>query len=190
MFPLVGEDVLITGAGPIGLMAAAVARHGGARYIAVTDVAAHRLEMARAAGVDIAVDVSQTTVREAQRQLGMREGFDVGLEISGQASALQEMIVTMNHGGKIAMLGPPSRQFEIDWTHVITHMLTLKGIYGREMYGTWYAMSAMTSSSPVLRERVLATVSDVLPATQWEHAYEIARTGSGGKVLLDWTDLT
>ncbi|GAB2547660.1 L-threonine 3-dehydrogenase [Brachybacterium huguangmaarense] len=189
MFPLAGEDVLITGAGPIGLMCAAVARHAGARYIAITDVAEHRLEMARAQGVDIAVDVSRTSIREAQRELGMREGFDVGLEISGQASALQEMITNMNHGGKIALLGLPARQFDIDWTTVITHMLTLKGIYGREMYETWFAMSAMTTTSPVLRERVLGTVSDVLPASQFERAYEIARSASGGKVLLDWTDL-
>lgn len=187
-FPLVGEDVLITGAGPIGLMAAAVARHAGARYIAITDVAEHRLSMARESGsVDIAVDVSQTTVRQAQRDLSMREGFDVGLEISGQGSALQEMIENMNHGGKISLLGLPARRFDIDWTAVITRMLTLQGIYGREMYETWFAMTAMTTTSPVLRERVLGTVTDVLGAEQWERAYEIARSGSGGKVLLDWT---
>lgn len=187
-FPLVGEDVLITGAGPIGLMCAAVARFSGARYIAITDVAEHRLEMARDAGVDLAVDVSRTRIQEAQRELGMREGFDVGLEISGQASALQEMIENMNHGGKISLLGLPARQFEIDWTTVITHMLTLQGIYGREMYETWFAMSAMLTTSPALRDRVLATVTDVLPASQWERAYDVARSGSGGKVLLDWTD--
>ena len=185
-FPLVGEDVLITGAGPIGLMAAAVARHAGARYVAITDVHEHRLEMARAGGVDLALNVATTTMTQAQRELGMKEGFDVGLEISGQASALQEMIANMNHGGKIALLGLPARHFELDWTTVITHMLTLQGIYGREMYETWNAMSAMISTSPLLRERVLATVSDVVPASQWESAYEIARSGRGGKVLLDW----
>lgn len=186
-FPLVGEDVLITGAGPIGQMCAAVARFAGARRIVVTDVAEHRLDMARKAGADLAIDVSATRIREAQEELGMAEGFDIGLEISGQASALQEMIDNMNHGGKIAMLGLPSRRFDIDWTTVITRMLTLQGIYGREMYETWFAMSSMTTTSPELRDRVLATVTDVLPATQWERAYEIARSGSGGKVLLDWT---
>ncbi|MCL6423901.1 L-threonine 3-dehydrogenase [Brachybacterium sp. JHP9] len=186
-FPLVGEDVLITGAGPIGLMAAAVARHAGARYIAITDVHEHRLEMAEAAGVDLAVNVGRTRIADAQRELGLKEGFDVGLEISGQGSALQEMISNMNHGGKIALLGLPARQFEIDWTTVITHMLTLQGIYGREMYETWNAMSAMISTSPALRERVAATVTDVLPATEWERGYDIARSGSGGKVVLDWT---
>jgi len=188
-FPLVGEDVLITGAGPIGLMAAAVARHAGARFIAVTDVHEHRLEMARAAGVDLALNVATTTVDRAKQDLGLKEGFDVGLEISGQPSALQGMIATMNHGGKIALLGLPARHFELDWTTVITHMLTLQGIYGREMYETWNAMSAMISTSPVLRERVLATVSHVLPAARWEEAYDVARSGSGGKVLLDWEHL-
>lgn len=188
-FPLIGEDVLITGAGPIGLMAAAVARHAGARYVAITDVQEHRLEMARAGGVDLALNVATTTMTQAQRELGMKEGFDVGLEISGQASALQEMISNMNHGGRIALLGLPARHFELDWTTVITHMLTLQGIYGREMYETWNAMSAMISTSPLLRERVLATVSDVIPASQWESAFEIARSGSGGKVLLDWENI-
>ncbi|MGY5766594.1 L-threonine 3-dehydrogenase [Brachybacterium sp. DNPG3] len=188
-FPLVGEDVLITGAGPIGLMAAAVARHAGARHIAITDVHEHRLAMARTGGVDLALDVTRTTIADAQRELGLKEGFDVGLEISGQPSALQEMIANMNHGGRIALLGLPARHFELDWTTVITHMLTLQGIYGREMYETWNAMSAMISTSPLLRERVLATVTDVLPAVRWEDAYAIARSGSGGKVLLDWESI-
>ncbi|GAA1711648.1 L-threonine 3-dehydrogenase [Brachybacterium phenoliresistens] len=188
-FPLVGEDVLITGAGPIGQMAVAVARHAGARYITVTDVAAHRLEMARRAGADVIVDVSRTRVRHAQEELGMREGFDVGMEISGQAAALQEMIENMNHGGRIALLGLPSRQFEIDWTAVVTRMLTLQGIYGREMFETWNVMSAMLTTSRPLRETILATVTDVLPAQDWERGYEIARSGAAGKVVLDWTTL-
>lgn len=188
-FPVIGEDVLITGAGPIGQMCAAVARHAGARYITITDVAPHRLAMAEASGADVTIDVSTRRVREAQRELDMREGFDVGLEISGQASALQEMILNMNHGGKISLLGLPPRQFEIDWTMVVTRMLTLQGIYGREMFETWNAMSAMLTSSPVLRERVAATVTDVLPAARFEEAYEIARSGSGGKVLLDWESI-
>lgn len=186
-FPLVGEDVVVTGAGPIGLMATAVARHAGARFIAVTDIAPHRLQMAVAAGADLAVDVTRTDLRTAQAELGMREGFDVGLEISGQASALQEMIENMNHGGRIALLGLPSRRFDIDWTTVITHMLTLQGIYGREMYETWNAMSALMTTSAQLRETVLATVTDVLPATSWAQGFEIARSGSGGKVVLDWS---
>lgn len=185
-FPLVGEDVLITGAGPIGLMAAAVARHAGARYVAITDVHEHRLQMAREAGVDLAVNVAETTMAQAQRDLGMKEGFDVGLEISGQPSALVEMMANMNHGGGIALLGLPARPVELDWTMVITHMLTLRGVYGREMFETWNAMAAMVSTSPVLRERVLARVSHVLPAADWAEGFAIARSGSGGKVLLDW----
>ena len=149
-FPLVGEDVLITGAGPIGLMAIAVARHAGARKIAITDVSAPRLELARSMGVDLAIDVSTTRVRDAQRELGMREGFDIGLEMSGHPTALPEMIDNMNHGGRIAMLGLPSQPIDINWGKVVTHMLTLKGIYGREMFETWYAMSAMLSSNRVL----------------------------------------
>ncbi len=185
MFPLIGEDVLITGAGPIGQMATAVARHAGARKIAVTDVVKHRLDMAESCGADAVLDVSSTRVADVQKELGMREGFDVGLEISGQASALQEMIANMNHGGKIALLGLPPRNFAIDWTQVITRMITLKGIYGREMFETWYAMSAMLSTSAQLRERIASTITDVLPVTEWERGYEIARSGSAGKVLFD-----
>ncbi|MCC2661152.1 MAG: L-threonine 3-dehydrogenase [Arthrobacter sp.] len=187
-FPLVGEDVLITGAGPIGLMAIAVVRHAGARKIAITDVSAPRLELARQLGVDLAIDVSRTRVREAQRELGMREGFDIGLEMSGHPSALPEMIDNMNHGGRIAMLGLPSQPIEIDWGKVVTHMLTLKGIYGREMFETWYAMSAMLSSNQTLHANISAVVTDVLPATQWEKGFDIARSGVGGKVVLDWTE--
>ena len=186
-FPLVGEDVLITGAGPIGLMCAAVARHVGARYVAITDVAEHRLAMARDFGVDAVVDVSRERIRDAQRDLGLREGFDVGLEISGQPSALAEMIENMNHGGKIALLGLPARAVELDWNTVITRMLTLQGIYGREMFETWNAMSAIVTTSAAVRERVLATVTDVLPAAQWERGFELARTGAAGKIVLDWT---
>ncbi|WP_415854773.1 L-threonine 3-dehydrogenase [Sinomonas sp. G460-2] len=186
-FPLVGEDVLITGAGPIGLMAISVARHAGARKIAITDVSASRLELARSMGVDLAVDVSTMTVREAQRELGMREGFDVGFEMSGHPSALPEMIENMNHGGRIAMLGLPAQPIEVDWGKIVTHMLTLKGIYGREMFETWYAMSAMLSSDPVLHRNVAAVVTDVLPATRWEEGFAVARSGRGGKVVLDWS---
>ncbi len=190
-FPLVGEDVLITGAGPIGLMAAAVSRHAGARYITLTDLNPHRLQMAReSSGADVVLDVASTRVRDAQKQLGMREGFDVGLEISGSARALQEMIENMNHGGRIALLGLPAQQFEIDWTMVVTRMITLQGIYGREMFETWNAMSAMLSTSPTLRRAIEATITDVLPAEQWERGYEIARAGEAGKVVLDWEHIS
>ena len=188
-FPLVGEDVLITGAGPIGQMAAAVARHAGARYITITDISPERLAMAEDCGADVVLDVSTTRVLDAQRQLGMREGFDVGLEITGQARALQEMIENMNHGGKIALLGLPSRQFEIDWTAVVTRMLTLQGIYGREMYETWNAMSAMLSTSRTLRTAIERTITHVLPAGDWEDGFALAREGKAGKVLLDWSDV-
>ncbi|MCY0904604.1 L-threonine 3-dehydrogenase [Arthrobacter sp. H14-L1] len=186
-FPLVGEDVLITGAGPIGLMAIAVARHAGARKIAITDVSAPRLELARSMGVDLAVDVSRTRVKDAQRELGMREGFDIGLEMSGHPTALPEMIDNMNHGGRIAMLGLPSAPIDINWGKVVTHMLTLKGVYGREMFETWYAMSAMLSSNQVLHRHISAVVTDTLPAARWDEGFAAARSGAGGKVVLDWT---
>ena len=188
-FPVVGEDVLITGAGPIGQMTAAVVRHAGARFVTVTDVAEHRLAMARECGADLTVDVSTARIRAAQEELGMQEGFDVGLEISGQASALQEMIENMNHGGKIALLGLPPKQFGIDWTQVVTRMITLQGIYGREMFETWYAMSAMLQTSELLRDRIRSTITHVLPLEDWEHGYAIAREGSAGKVLFDLSDL-
>ncbi|WP_106507093.1 L-threonine 3-dehydrogenase [Brachybacterium timonense] len=188
-FPVVGEDVLITGAGPIGQMTAAVVRHAGARFVTVTDVAEHRLAMARECGADLTVDVSTARIRAAQEELGMQEGFDVGLEISGQASALQEMIENMNHGGKIALLGLPPKQFGIDWTQVVTRMITLQGIYGREMFETWYAMSAMLQTSELLRDRIRSTITHVLPLEDWEHGYGIAREGSAGKVLFDLSDL-
>ncbi|NVM94656.1 L-threonine 3-dehydrogenase [Arthrobacter wenxiniae] len=186
-YGLVGEDVLITGAGPIGLMAVAVARHAGARKIAITDISEPRLAMAASMGADLAVNVATTRLRDAQRELGLREGFDVGLEMSGHRTALPEMIDNMNHGGRIAMLGLPSESIDINWGKVVTHMLTLKGIYGREMFETWYAMSAMLSSNPVLRAAVASVVTDRLPATEWEQAFEIAKSGRGGKVVLDWS---
>jgi threonine 3-dehydrogenase len=188
-FPLVGEDVLITGAGPIGLMAAAVARHVGARYVVATDLSHTRLALARRMGVDLAVDVSASSIAEAQRELGMREGFDVGLEMSGHASALPDMIANMTHGGRIALLGLPSQQFAIDWSKVVTHMLTIKGIYGREMYETWYAMSAMLQSGDVLRAAITSLVTDRYPAQDWTKAFAAARSGNAGKVVLDWTDV-
>jgi len=186
-FPLAGEDVLITGAGPIGLLAAAVARHVGARFLVATDVSPARLELAERMGVDLALDVRTARIADAQRRLGMREGFDVGLEMSGHPTALPEMIANMNHGGRIAMLGLPSQPITVDWAKVVSHMLTIKGIYGREMYETWYAMSAMLASSPTLREAVSAVITDRFAAQDWAKAFETARSGSTGKVVLDWT---
>ncbi len=183
-FPLAGEDVLITGAGPIGVMAAAVARHVGARFVVITDVREQRLELARGVGVDLAVRPSE--VGEAQRRLGMREGFDVGLEMSGHPSALPEMIANLNHGGRAALLGLPSAPIDIDWARVVSHMITLKGIYGREMYETWYAMSAMLTSSATLTAAIASVVTDRFPFTEWEKAFATAASGTGGKVVMTW----
>ncbi|MFY9678331.1 L-threonine 3-dehydrogenase [Glutamicibacter protophormiae] len=186
-FPMVGEDVLITGAGPIGLMAAAVARHIGARKIAITDISEQRLDLAKTMGVDLAVNVAKQRIKDAQGELGMIEGFDYGMEMSGHKTALPEMIENMNHGGKICMLGLPSESIDINWGKVVTHMLTLRGIYGREMFETWYAMSAMLTSSELMRERISSVVTDFLPASEWQQGFEVARGGHGGKVVLDWT---
>ena len=188
-FPLVGEDVVITGAGPIGLMAAAVARHVGARFVVITDVSPYRLELAAKMGVDLALDVSQRPLADAQRELGMVEGFDVALEMSGHPSALPEVIENMNHGGRIALLGLPAAPIGIDWARVVTHMLTVSGIYGRQMYETWYAMSAMLRSSRQLSESLATVVTHTYPATAWNEAFDIARSGRCGKVVLDWTEV-
>ena len=182
-FPLVGEDVLITGAGPIGLMALKVARHAGARYIVITDVQPARLELARAMGADLAIDVSTETIASAQQRLGMREGFDVALEMSGHASALPDIVANLNHGGRIAVLGLPSQPVSLDWAKVVSHMITIKGIYGREMFETWYAMNAMLTAgldiSPVITDR--------FPADRWEDAFAAAASGTRGKVIMDWS---
>ncbi len=157
-FPVVGEDVLITGAGPIGLMAAIVARHAGARYIAITDVSEYRLDLAKRIGVTLAANATDTRLADAIAELGMHEGFDVGLEMSGKAAALREMLASMTHGGRIAMLGLPTEEFGIDWAHLVTNMITIKGIYGRQMFETWYEMSVLirgrpSASRPIRRER-------------------------------------
>jgi threonine 3-dehydrogenase len=182
-FPVLGEDVLITGAGPIGLMAAAVVRHAGARHVAITDVNAYRLELARTMGVSLAVDVRETSIADTQAKLGMREGFDVGLEMSGNPAALHEMLANMAHGGRIAMLGLPDEPFAIDWNTVIFDQLTLKGVYGRQMYETWYMMTVMLQSgldiSPVITHR--------FKADDFEDAFAAIRSGETGKVLLDWS---
>ena len=182
-FPLVGEDVIITGAGPIGLMAAAVARHAGARYVVVTDVVPERLELARRMGADLAIDVSSDSIASAVDRLGMREGFDIGLEMSGAPSALPALVDSLTHGGRIALLGLPSQPVSVDWGKVISHMITIKGIYGREMFETWYAMSSMLSSGL----EVAAVVTDRFAAADWREAFRAAGDRSRGKVVMDWS---
>lgn len=181
-FPVLGEDVLITGAGPIGAMAAAVVRHAGARYVVITDVNPYRLELARKMGVTLAVDPRETSLAEVQKKLGMKEGFDVGLEMSGNPDAFRQMLAHMSHGGKIAMLGIPSEPIAIDWNTVIFSMLTIKGIYGREMYETWYKMTVMLQSGLDIRSVITHRVS----FDDFEKAFEIMRSGEAGKVILDW----
>src|SRR6185312_5615958 len=181
-FPVLGEDVLITGAGPIGLMAAAVAKHAGARYTVVTDLNAKRLELARNLGATRAVSPKETSLSAVQQELGMQEGFDVGLEMSGNATAFRDMIANMSHGAKIAMLGIPNGDMAINWRQVIFNMLTIKGIYGREMYETWYKMTVMIESgldiSPVITHR--------LSWRDYEEGFAVMKSGDCGKVILDW----
>jgi len=183
-FDVLGEDVLITGAGPIGIMAAAVVKHAGARFVAITDVNEYRLDLAREIGVTRAVNVSKTTLKEVQKELGMSEGFDVGLEMSGSPAAFRDMIDNMCHGGKIAMLGIPSGEMPIDWNKVVFNMLTIKGIYGREMYETWYKMTVMLQSGldikPVITHR--------FHCTEFERGFATAMSGQSGKVILNWRD--
>lgn len=183
-WPLVGEDVVVTGAGPIGIMAAAIARHAGARHVVITDIAPERLELARESGADLVLDASKKTLADAQAELGMKEGFDIGLEMSGNGRAVEDLIRNMNHGGRVAMLGLPSGTYNIDYGLVITKMLTLKGIYGREMYDTWYAMSSMLETSETFRQRIAAVATHEFPMEQFEEAFETAKAGKCGKVLL------
>jgi len=182
-FDVLGEDVLITGAGPIGIMAAAVVRHAGARFVVITDVNEFRLELARKMGVDVALNVAHGgNLADVQKQLGMSEGFDVGLEMSGNPAAFRQMIDNLCHGGKIAMLGIPSQEIAIDWNKVVFNMLTIKGIYGREMYETWYKMTVMLQSgldiSPIITHR--------FGADEFEKGFEVMKSGNSGKVILDW----
>ena len=183
-FDVLGEDVLITGAGPIGCMAAAVVRHAGARHVVVTDVNPWRLELARKLGASRAVDVRTEKLPDVQRELGMREGFDVGLEMSGSPDAFRSMLGSMTHGGKIAMLGIPASQIAIDWNTVIFNMLTIKGIYGREMYETWYKMTVMLQSGmkidPIITHR--------LSADEFQKGFDAMRSGQSGKVVLTWKE--
>lgn len=181
-FKVLGEDVLITGAGPIGVMATAIVKHAGARYVVATDLNPYRLELARKMGATLAIDPREKSLAQVQKELGMKEGFDVGLEMSGSGAAFRDMLANMCHGGKIAMLGIPTADLAIDWNTVIFNMLTIKGIYGREMYETWYMMQSMLQSgldiSPVITHR--------FHYTEFEQGFEIMRSGNSGKVILNW----
>jgi threonine 3-dehydrogenase len=183
-FPILVEDVLITGAGPIGIMASAVVRHAGARHVVITDVNPKRLKLAEKMGVTLAVNTIETRLSDIQKKLGMHEGFDVGLEMSGNPSAFREMLGNMSHGAKIAMLGIPSAEMAIDWKHVIFNMLTIKGIYGREMYETWYKMTVMLESGldikPVITHR--------FACHEYEKGFAAMKSGESGKVILDWRE--
>ncbi len=185
-FPVLGEDVLITGAGPIGIMGAAVVRHAGARYVVITDINPYRLELAKKAGVTRALDVRVHSIADVQKELGMQEGFDVGLEMSGNPEAFRDMLANMCHGGKIAMLGIPNGEMAIDWNTVIFNMLTIKGIYGREMYETWYKMTVMLQSgldiTPVITHR--------FPYTEFRKGFDVMNTGNAGKVILYWKNVS
>ncbi|CAM5616636.1 L-threonine 3-dehydrogenase [Streptomyces xanthochromogenes] len=182
-FPLVGEDVLITGAGPIGIMAAAVAKHAGARSVVITDVSESRLEIARKAGATLALNVAEHDIAHAQKQLGLKEGFDIGLEMSGRPEAMRDMVANMTHGGRIAMLGLPAQEFAVDWAKIVTSMITIKGIYGREMFETWYAMTVLLEGgldlSPVITGKYGYQAFD--------EAFDEAATARSGKIILDWT---
>jgi threonine 3-dehydrogenase len=183
-FKVLGEDVLITGAGPIGIMAAAIARHAGARHVVISDINPYRLDLARKMGVTLAVDVRSESIADVQKKLGMTEGFDVGLEMSGSAAAFRDMLANMCHGSKIAMLGIPGEEMAIDWNTVIFNMLTIKGIYGREMYETWYMMTVMVQSgldiSPVITHR--------LSYRDFGEGFAVMNSGQSGKVILNWDE--
>ena len=181
-FPVLGEDVLVTGAGPIGIMSAAIVRHAGARHVVITDVNEYRLGLAKRMGVTRAVNVASEKLSDVQKELGMDEGFDVGLEMSGNPSAFNDMLENMCHGGKIAMLGIPEKEMAIDWDTVVFNMLTIKGIYGREMYETWYKMTVMLEGgldiAPVITHR--------FGFEEFEKGFETALSGESGKVILKW----
>jgi len=182
-FDLVGEDVLITGAGPIGVMAAAIARHAGARFVVITDVNDYRLNLAKKLGATRTVNVSEEALDAVMEELGMTEGFDVGLEMSGNPQAFDELLEKMNHGGNVALLGIPPKDTRIDWNQIIFKGLKLKGIYGREMFETWYKMGSMLQShldlSPVITHH--------FPIAEFQAGFDAMRSGQSGKVILDWT---
>ena len=184
-FNMVGEDVLITGAGPIGIMAAGIARFVGARHVVITDVNDYRLELAKKMGATRAVNVQRRTLDETMQELGMQEGFDVGLEMSGNATAFRDLLRTMHHGGSVALLGIPPEDTAIDWNQVIFKGLTLKGIYGREMFETWYKMASLLQSGLTLEP----VITHHLPIQQYQKGFEIMGSGRSGKVILDWQTL-
>jgi threonine 3-dehydrogenase len=183
-FDVLGEDVLITGAGPIGIMATGVVRHAGARHVVVTDVNPYRLGLAREMGASLVVDPRETSLADVQKQLGMKEGFDVGLEMSGNPDAFRDMLANMCHGSRIAMLGIPTRELAIDWATVVFNMITIRGIYGREMYETWYKMTVMLQSgfdlSPVITHR--------FNFREYEQGFDVMISGRSGKVILTWDE--
>jgi threonine 3-dehydrogenase len=182
-FPVVGEDVLITGAGPIGLMAAAIARFVGARFIVITDVNEYRLDLARKMGVDAAINISTHNLADTMKNLGMKEGFDVAFEMSGHQSAMPMILSNVGHGARIAALGLPKDPISFDWAKVVTHMVTIKGIYGREMYETWYSMNSMVQKGL----DISTVITHRFAASDWQQAFELARTGNCGKIILDWS---
>src|SRR5512146_1571323 len=184
-FNMVGEDVLITGAGPIGIMAVAIARFVGARHVVITDVNDYRLELAKKMGATRAINVQRESLDQTMKDLGMQEGFDVGLELSGNAAAFRDMLRTMHHGGSIAILGIPPEDTAIDWNQVIFKGLTLKGIYGREMFETWYKMASLLQSGLKLEP----IITHHLPVQEYAQAFDIMGSGRSGKVILDWESL-
>jgi threonine 3-dehydrogenase len=183
-FPVLGEDVLITGAGPIGIMAAAVVKHAGARYVVITDVNPYRLELARKMGVTLALDIREMSIAAAQKKLDMKEGFDVGLEMSGNSAAFRDMLANMCHGAKIAMLGIPEKEMAIDWNLVVFNMLTIKGIYGREMYETWYKMTVMLQSGLDIRP----VITHRFDYGDFQKGFDVMMSGQSGKVILNWRE--
>jgi threonine 3-dehydrogenase len=184
-FPVLGEDILVTGAGPIGIMAAAVARHAGARHVVISDPNEYRRALAEKVGVTQAVDPRSTPLNKVQQSLQMQEGFDVGLEMSGNPSAFRDMLANMSHGGKIAMLGIPSEQIAIDWNQVVFNQLTLRGIYGREMYETWYMMTVMLQTGL----DISSVITHRMNWRDYEQGFAAMRSGNSGKVVLDWSDV-
>ncbi len=183
-FPCLGEDVLVTGAGPIGILAAMVAKHAGARNVVITDHSQERLELARRLGIDHALNTAEVPVRDVQRSLGMREGFDVGLEMSGSGEALRDMVDNMTHGGRIAMLGIPSHDIALDFSKVVFNMLTIKGVYGREIFETWYAMSVLLQSGL----DVSGVITHRFHYTDFRAAFAATGSGHSGKVVMVWDD--
>jgi threonine 3-dehydrogenase len=183
-FKVMAEDVLITGAGPIGIMAAAVARHAGARHIVITDINPYRLRLAQCVGISRAIDPTKTSLPDVQRDLGMREGFDVAFEMSGKSSAISLIVNNMAHGGRIAALGLPSDETTIDWSQMVLKMLTIRGVYGRQMFESWYTMSVLVETgldiSPVITHR--------FAYSDFEEAFAVARSGESGKVIMDWSN--